>query len=413
MRTIRLREHQPQTERLTPQELREILAASPRLVRVTQSGHGRFVLRPGSVVGALALPSVRLLIRPKVKMQNLFFMLGFVTGVRWGREDFPYEYEDDFLRAAAWWFDREVGRAVQHGLNRDYVDREETLTLLRGRLAIGRQIAARPGRSYPAECRFQEYSEDTPTNQVVKAAHDLLLRTPGLNRALTSRLMHRSRQAFGDVTSVGFRRADVPKVAFNRLNRHWESAVRLAQMVLRQQSLRDERGEVVGSGFTVDMNRLFERFIEATVQEAVTHGALSLEPQATRQLSAAATTSEGLVVPAVRMRPDLLLLAGQQPVAVGDAKYKELRRVGDWEHPDLYQLLAYCVRFGLDRGLLIYAGKRPITESRVHGTEITLGTAGVDLSGTPAEILTEARNASSLLIGAAAKTRPKAQGRAA
>ena len=61
-------------------------------------------------------------------------------------EDFPYEYEEDFLRAVAWWFDRDVGQAVQHGLNREYVEREETLTTLRGRLAVGRQIAARPGQ---------------------------------------------------------------------------------------------------------------------------------------------------------------------------------------------------------------------------------------------------------------------------
>ena len=79
------------------------------------------------------------------------------------------------------------------------------------------------------------------------------------------------------------------------------------------------------------------------------------------------------------MRPDLALRRGGADVAVADTKYKELRRLGDWKHPDIYQLLAYCTRLGLERGLLIYAGPRPLTESTVLGTRITLTTVGIDL----------------------------------
>ena len=46
--------------------------------------------------------SIRLLIRSKVGLANVFFLLGYTNNVRWGAGDFPYE-EDDLFRAVAWW----------------------------------------------------------------------------------------------------------------------------------------------------------------------------------------------------------------------------------------------------------------------------------------------------------------------
>ncbi len=207
--------------------------------------------------------------------------------------------------------------------------------------------------------------------------------------------------------------AALPEIKLTRLNRHWETAARLAQLVMRRRSIRDERGAILGATFTVDMNALFERFVTAVVAERVRGTSYSLEPQARRRLTSRGEGPHGLVVPPVNMRPDLLLKAGSASVAVGDAKYKELLRVGDWEHPDLYQLLAYCVRLQLDRGLLIYAGKRPYTESPVIGTSIKLATVGIDLSGSPSRILQEGRRAADVLLaGARTGYRPRFGGAA-
>jgi 5-methylcytosine-specific restriction enzyme subunit McrC len=84
--------------------------------------------------------------------------------------------------------------------------------------------------------------------------------------------------------------------------------------------------------------------------------------------------------------------------AVGDAKYKPLV-IDDWPHPDLYQLLAYCVGLGLRHGVLIYASEAGARVERVRKAEIELEVVGIDLSKPHPEVLAEARRAARILIG--------------
>ncbi len=385
MRTITLKEYQPIQERLTRGELNELLTAK-NLVGVSPlPGDGAYELRAGSTVGTVVLPSLRLLIRPKVGIANLFYLLGFGASVtRWGEGQFPYEQDPDLFRAVAWVFEAEVGRALAQGLVRGYQPRSETLTTLRGRIDVTGQMRLRQGRPYPLECGFEEYTEDTDLNRIVKAAHRRLLQIPALDARLAQRLRHRYR-AFDAIASVEYPPGSVPDLAFTRLNRHWESAGRLARIILQQQSLRDREGTVVGTTFCVDMNALFERFVETIVREEARRAGLRLVPQAPRQLSTKILT-----------RPDLVLRGGGRDLAVADVKYKELKP-GKWPHADLYQMLAYCVSLGLPSGLLIYASERPLETHEVENAGVYLRIVGVGTTGAPKDLESQTRRAAQRL----------------
>ena len=350
------------------------------------TGAGTYGLRAGSTVGTVLLPSLRLLIRPKVGLPNLFFLLGFGPGtVRWDAEQFPYERDPDLFKAVAWVFEAEVRRAAAQGMVRGYSARSETLTTLKGRVDVAGQIRARQGRPFPLECRFEEYTEDVELNRVLKAAHRRLLQTPGLDAGLARRLRHAYR-AFDGVASVEYAAGSVPETRFTRLDRHWEPAGCLARLVLQQRGIRDRAGVVVGASFTVDMNALFERFVEATVREEARRAGWRLVPQAKRHLA-----------PEVPIFPDLVLRRSTKDFAVADAKYKELGP-GGAPHADLYQMLAYCVSLGLPRGMLIYASERPPEEHTVERAGVTLEVAGVDMGATPREIEAGARRLARSLV---------------
>jgi 5-methylcytosine-specific restriction endonuclease McrBC regulatory subunit McrC len=130
---------------------------------------------------------------------------------------------------------------------------------------------------------------------MVKAALRRLLRTPGLGDDVVRRMRFRYR-AFDGVASTEYAPGAVPELEFNRLNEHWEAAGRLARLILDQESLRDEAGEILGISFTVDMNKLFERFVEKIVGEEVRDSPWQLVPQAPCHLAVG-----------VPMAPDLLL----------------------------------------------------------------------------------------------------------
>lgn len=360
-----------------------IVALSPR------GGDGEYEISAGSVVGTVVLPSLRLLIRPKVALQNVFFLLGYGAGItQWTPEPFPFDHEPDFLNAVAWVFEAEVRRALPRGVVRGYQHREETLATLRGRLDIASQIRTRQGKPFPLECRFDEYTEDITLNRVLKAAHDWLLNGPSLDLK-PSLGIRANRRAFAEVASVGYSPAHVPEVAFTRLNRQWQAAGLLARLILQQRTLRDREGTIAGISFTVDMNQLFERFVEQVVRAAAEQAGWELVAQGQRRLT-----------PQVMMRPDLVLRDRGRDRAVADAKYKEPDE--GWYHSDLYQLLAYCAALGLPRGLLIYGGPRPLERQAVERTGIHLELVGIDLTASPQAILRQAGDVAAHFIRQAA-----------
>ena len=135
-------------------------------------------LKAGQVVGILSIPGRTVEILPKIDTEDgdvrkaLIRMLavawdlrvaeGELTTLDTQRHDLP----ELLIRLFA---DRLLD-AVRRGLPRRYVTHEEDLALLRGRLNVKRQfthLAVRPDR---LACRFDELTEDTPLNRVLKAA---------------------------------------------------------------------------------------------------------------------------------------------------------------------------------------------------------------------------------------------------
>lgn len=384
MRNIELREYQPTPARLTRSEVRQLLGTG--LVDLKPlSGEGEYELKAGSTVGTVVLPSILLLIRPKIGLKNLFFLLGYGMGIMsWADERFPYEEDPDFLQAVAYLFEAEVSRAARRGLVRGYQARQETLSTLRGRIDMAGQIRARQGRPFPLECSFEEYTEDIELNRIVKAALRRILQVPALSPDLARRLRFRYR-IFDEVASAAYDPGLVPGIDFSRLNEHWKPAVELARLILNQESLRDEISKVVSISFTVDMNHLFERFVENVVGQQARNAGMQLAAQAPRQLAEN-----------ISMKPDLVLRGGGSDLAVGDAKYKEPRDAGP-PNEDLYQLLAYCVSLDLKAGLLIYSGVLD-RQYLVERAGVSLEATGIDLTGEPEQIEASARQAAKRLI---------------
>jgi 5-methylcytosine-specific restriction enzyme subunit McrC len=88
------------------------------------------------------------------------------------------------------------------------------------------------------------------------------------------------------------------------------------------------------------------------------------------------------------MKPDLLFLRNEQPVYVGDAKYKVIGDITGVDS-DLYQLLAYTTALGLPEGVLIYAqSDEAITPAVVQVSKVgkRLHIRRIDLRGNAAAI---------------------------
>ena len=379
--TIVLDEHTSVRAVLPDRTARALAAVAPEAVRVAPAAQPEsWRITADRYVGSVSVDGVRVLIRPKVRPENVFLFLGAgLPQTAWRSEAFDYATHGDLLPAVLSFFARTVETTLATGVLRSYREQTEHLATVRGRIDFPRQLR-RGGLDLPVACRFDEYTADNDENRYVRAAARQALRFPQLPPADRRRLLQ-VLVAMEEVTDTPTAADALDRIAFTRLNRHYRPALRLAEVVLRDLSLVDVAGRRSASAFLVDMPDLYERFLTEQLRHRL-RAQLQVDSQTDRRLD---------VRGRIPLRPDLEFRRGTRVVGVADIKYKlteDARARGD----DYRQLLAYTVALGLDDGLLIYCrptGGREESAATVVRSGTRLHVVTIDAGGPPQTVLTE------------------------
>ena len=388
MRHLELVEYasHPEDVRLDKDQLRALADAH---IEVTPSPDvdGAYRLTPSSYIGALNVGDLAIVIRPKIPIDRVMFLIAYVMDPKnWRKDLFALEKAPDVLEAIALAFAHRTRQAIQRGLLQGYRREEEALHTVRGRIRFGDQISRRFGIPLPIEVAFDEFTEDIEKNRLLKTAiHRLghtFIRSPATRQELRA-----LRPAFAMVGLGSYRPGPLPEVRYSRLDEHYRPAVELARLIIENTSLELFQGEVVGAALLIDMNKVFEEFLYVALGEALGLPRRQWKHEQSLTLDEAGRIS---------MKPDLSWWPsgtagnGSQPIFVGDAKYKKLEPER-FENADIYQMLAYCTAADLPYGLLVYAGEGESSAHKIKHTDRTIEVASLDLTGTPAEILDEVR----------------------
>lgn len=353
----------------------DALAAS-EVVSAFRLGGGQWEVAANTKVGVAAISGVTLWIKPKVDIRRILFLLGYAKNPGWRDDTVALAQVTDLVPALAHAFADQAERALDRGLVQGYVEVDDSLTVLRGRLRDQDQLRRRFGIAVPLLVRFDDYTADIAENQLLRAAAELLLRLPGVAPRTRARL-RRIRQDLADVT-IHVRGTPLPRWTPTRLNARYHVALWLAELILRGNAVDQVPGDVRLGGFLVDMARVFEDFLTAALTEALRpHGGWS-RPQDRHHLD---------VDDLVAIRPDLVWYKDAEPAAVIDAKYKAEKPAG-FPDADLYQMLAYCTALGLPEGHLVYArGNALEVAHEVRRVGVVIHAHTVDLDTQPAALL--------------------------
>ncbi|MDQ0635265.1 5-methylcytosine-specific restriction enzyme subunit McrC [Arthrobacter pascens] len=352
------------------------------LAKASPMGMGLYRIEPVGKVGSVRTASVQLDVRPKDRLglSRLLFLLSY-AGNQGFRPDSVAAVEDRELWSAlaeslAQLAERALGRGVMQG----YLNVDESLRTVKGRIRISDQISRRPGMLVPLEVSYDEFTEDIAENRILRAALERMGQVPRVRPEVLSRL----RQLKGKLDAVTRLPAGAPLPPWtpSRMNVRYQAVLRLAELILRNSSAEAGEGRQQTASFVVDMAKVFQDFVGIALGEAMAAYPGELRLRYNALLSEAVRDSDRLSV-----NPDAVQLLGGRPVVVYNTKYKAASDLGGSLTADHYQILAHCTALRVPTAWLIYAGAGEVKLRRILNTDIDIVEFPLDLSRPPSEIL--------------------------
>jgi 5-methylcytosine-specific restriction enzyme subunit McrC len=315
-------------------------------------------LYSSGAVGYLPLGDGSVLsIRPRVPIQSIFRMWAIAEDVK--IEQPPGDVGVQTLEDLLDWIAAELARGALHrlgrGLYRAYVDVEDELSTLRGRLDLRAKLM-RPWR-VELPCEFQELTADVAENQILMAG---LFASAYM--VLGAQILSEVRKSWWLCLRSGVSPSAVSPDecvgrTYSRLTSDYERLHWLSHFMLSGTAPTHEAGEAKLRAFIIQMPRLFERFVAAWLKRNL-RAPLRCESQIHLALDRRIEFIADLVIRG----------SGDQPRAVLDTKYKIDR---DPEPADIAQVVAYAEHLGCPEAILLYPTRnhRPV-DIQVGGVRV-------------------------------------------
>ena len=355
-----------------------------------------YIIKTKHKVGILRYGDVELRIKPKIPVSRLLYLATYSDDSRsWRELDTLLDVVDDPLSAVGHALAYHAEVALRPTPLHGYVTHDSAENRPRGRILFEQQ-SRRAGVSIPIDIRYDEFEVNIVENRVLKAAIGLMERI-NTEPDLSPRLAHlRFRLDGVEPWPIGHL---IPDIVFTRMNNRYRPALALAKLVLEKKSLEFNQETQRGTAFLFNMNQVFEKYLEASLRQELEKLGGRVDGQRSMFLDEDDT---------IVMRPDITWWFGGHCRAVVDAKYKQAQSE-DFPNADAYQLLAYCTRLGLKKGVLVYADLNGGGESVkvIRNSEVEIVTTALSLAGS-IEDMHESVERVGLVVG---ETGPKRSGR--
>ena len=276
-------------------------------------------------------------------------------------------------------FATELNRLLRMHPKHRYVEVDERVGFLRGKLLTERELAATGALTGRYACRYELFTPDHLLNQTLKFCNGLLLgqaSTPS-----TRTVFEENAARLADVSDRIIRPEDLAKIRLDRLDREYEPLLEMCRLLLEGYAPGLRTGGIEQLAFVFDMNALFEEFVAAFLRRHKDRIELgggkrlaSTEPQ--RAL--------GKLFGEFNMKVDLILTDTDGERFLADTKYKVLdtsRQHDGLSQSDFYQMYAYgkAGRRSYDRVVLLYPSTEPAVDRLFHQAGLALQVRQFDL----------------------------------
>lgn len=310
-------------------------------------------------VGIISLNNVTIEILPKISLSGnkkkdreiLLQMLSKCNKLPFSiNESMSLNLKDyDLIDLLAKFFLKHLQSQVNRGLYFEYINKEENLNLIKGKLLLNNHIRVNYANKVKAYCGYDEYSENNFLNQVFKKVCMLILRK--VNNDDVKNYIKKMLAIFVDVDLGYIDKNKLINYKLHRQNNRFKETYEFAKLILLNMSMESSVGNDNAFSMLFEINTLYEEYIGNIVSQiwnSEDRGTLLQDKS--KYLLNNINTNRGNF----NLKPDIILIDKNEKFdIIIDTKWKSAD--SKIESSDMYQMYAYITRYiNAKRCILLY-----------------------------------------------------------
>ena len=323
-----------------------------------------------------------------IPIRNIYYMLSYAFQVlnEQGYKNIETEQFDNVAELCAAILSKGVSLQLKRGLGRDYIENSVSLSSLRGRIEISESIKTRSMLKRQLVCSYDDFSENSYMNRIVKTTMELLLHADiakARKRELRKLLVFFGNVELLDIHTINW------KIQYNRNNQTYRMLISICYLVVKGLLQTNTDGTTRLMDFLDEqrMCRLYEKFILEYYRKEFPQ----LSANAS-QIPWALDDSMGEMLPV--MQTDIML-SHKSRVLIIDAKYYSHTTQAQYDvrtlhSGNLYQIFTYVKNKEAElgdtphevSGMLLYARTDetilPNNTYKMSGNRISVKTLNLD-----------------------------------
>ena len=205
-----------------------------------------------------------------IKVKNIYYMLSYAyqTLREIGFDNVAAEDFDNIHDLFAAILIKGVGNQIKRGLHRDYISQEEPLSSLRGKVSITESIKQQTLIKKKLVCTFDEFTENSYHNQILKSTMLLLLKF-GNVKSDNKKQLRKLLLYFGDVEEISPVSIRWDTLKYHRNNAAYRMLINICLLVVKGLLLTTEAGNYrLAKWLNAEyMHRLYEKFVLSYYQK--------------------------------------------------------------------------------------------------------------------------------------------------
>ena len=241
-------------------------------------------------------------------------------------------------------FSKKLLNELQKGLYREYVSKEEALSMIKGKILISKSIKENTINKNKMNCKYDEFTEDNLFNAILKRAINVILFS--IKNDDVKKELNIINNLFNDVSDIYVPNNIILNYKLNRMNNRFLECFTLAKLILLNSSMDKSLGKENGFSILFEMNYLYEEYVGVLLKEVFndTNINININTQEKSRYLLWNTLKERNEI---ALKPDIVIYKDNKPKIIIDTKWKSATIDGKevYTQGDIYQMYAYITTY--------------------------------------------------------------------